>query len=715
MSPMKWILSRKGYLILFACMLNTSLLFAQSVQKTEAEIKKATEDFYAFKYAAVIRRLTDVVKLDSANTNVKEMLAYSYKMTNNYPEALKWYEQLSKEQNIKPAWALSYAEQLSIAQQYEKAENWYRRYLTVIPSDQRAKNLARSKASSFGKGNSFWKIGYTNLNTLGSEYSPMYYNQGLIFSSNRQAGRYVKHIFEWDNTPFTNLFVVDKLEKIRSVDPDSVSEQPLLKTTKKVRINDDDTAPTSNDTKTLGQYAAGSTYLSAPGLESTATLTKLLGGKVNSKYHNGSAAVFPDGSIMFTRNNYIKGQTQKSTDGVIKLKLYMASGRGLKKITEFPYNSNEYSTGHPTLNPAGNILIFASDMPGGYGGTDLYFSVRSGKGPWTRPVNLGKKINTEGNEMFPYLDRAGKLYFASNGHAGLGGLDLFEVVLKEMKPVGTPKNMGAPINSSKDDFALIISDDAKGGFFSSNRKGTDDIFSFEKNSNTILLKGVVYDAITKIPLRSSTVFMQHQGSTDTLKTDTSGLYQKLIAKDAEYELVARKPGYVNRSSYVSSTGISKDSTIRQDFYLNRSLTGQQYVIDHCDSLKKIFNAKNIYFDLDRSEIRSDARPALDELASLMRKNPNMTIITSSHTDSRASEAYNRALSLRRGQSAKNYLISKGISASRISVEYYGKTRLVNRCFDGVPCSEADQQLNRRTEFDIVINGVNLSRLNCGEE
>ena len=177
MSPMKWIVSRKASLLVLACMLNISLLFAQSVQKTDAEIKKAKEDFYAFKYAAVIRRLTDVAKLDSANTNVKEMLAYSYKMTNNYPEALKWYEQLSKEQQVKPEWALSYAEQLSIDQQYEKAENWYRKYLTIIPSDQRAKNLARTKASNFAKGNSFWKIGYTNLNTFGSEYSPMYYNQ----------------------------------------------------------------------------------------------------------------------------------------------------------------------------------------------------------------------------------------------------------------------------------------------------------------------------------------------------------------------------------------------------------------------------------------------------------------------------------------------------------------------------------------------------------
>jgi outer membrane protein OmpA-like peptidoglycan-associated protein len=415
---------------------------------------------------------------------------------------------------------------------------------------------------------------------------------------------------------------------------------------------------------------------------------------------------------MFTRNNYIKGQTQKSTDGIIKLKLYTADGHNLKHITEFPYNSNEYSAGHPALNKEGNILIFASDMPGGYGGTDLYFSVRSGKGPWTRPVNLGKKINTEGNELFPYLDNLGNLYFASTGHAGLGGLDIFEVPLKEMKPTSMPRNMGAPINSSTDDFGLIIGDDGKGGYFSSNRKGTDDIFAFNRSTNLILLKGIVFDATTKIPLRNSRIVMRHLNGADTLRTDSSGKYQSVLPKDLEYELTAEKIGYVKKLSFVSSVGIDRDSTLNHDIFLQRTETAQQYVFDHCDSLKKVFKVKNIYYDLDRSEIRANARPALDELAHLLNGHPEITIITSSHTDSRATEKYNRLLSLRRGESAKAYLVSKGISPSRIAIEYYGKTRLVNRCYEGVPCSEDNQQLNRRTEFDIIVNGVNLTRLNC---
>lgn len=673
----------------------------------DAEVKQASVDYNAFRYVAVIDRLEKVVKVDSVNLKAIEMLAYSYKMTNNYKPAMKWFEKLSKQPVVKPDWALNYAAQLAIDEQYESSENWYRRYLTLIPSDKRARNLSQNNARKLDKNKGLWQIGFTNLNTPGAEYSPVYYNEGLIFSSNRSSGKILKRVFEWDNTPFTSLFVVQNIKQIQVVNPDSFANATSAN---KRRLNDDDTAPTSNDTKTLGQYRPSNTFQDLT--ISSDNVSSLLSGKINSKFHNGSAAVFPDGSIIFTRNNYNKGQVQKSTDGIVKLKLYTASGKNLRRITEFPYNSNEYSTGHPALNKQGNILIFASDMPGGYGGTDLYYSVRSGRGPWTRPVNLGKKINTEGNEMFPYLDQNGKLYFASNGHAGFGGLDLFEVVLKEMKPIGDPENLGRPINSPTDDFGLIIAEDGKSGFFSSNRKGNDDIYQFNRNQHLILLQGIVYDAATKLPLRNSRILMRHLDGVDTLKTDVNGSFKRVLPPETDYELTAQKIGYVNKMSFLTSEGIVQDSVIKKDIYLNKTENAQQYVLNNCDSLKKIFAVKNIYYDLDKYAIRSDARPALDELADLMKKYPAITIITSSHTDSRATEAYNRRLSLQRGSTAKAYLMAKGIAASRISVEYYGKTRLVNRCYEGIACSEADQQLNRRTEFDVILNGVNITRQNC---
>ena len=671
-------------------------------------LKKATADFNAFRYIAAIDKLNSVIEADSSNLKAIEMLAYSYKLTNNYKPALLWFEKLSKQSVVKPDWALNYAAQLAIDQQYEKSENWYRRYLSLIPNDKRAANLASNNIKDINKNQGHWQVDYVNLNTPGSDYSPIYYNDGLIFSSNRQSGRLLKHVFEWDNSPFTSLFVVESLNDLKTINPDSLSSKNDMKGR---RFNDDDTAPTSNDTRTLGQFTNGNEAYGTQTIASDKVFS-LLNGKINSKYHNASSAVFPDGSIIFTRNNYNKGQTQKSTEGIIKLKLYTASGKNLRKITEFPYNSNEYSTGHPALNKAGNILVFASDMPGGYGGTDLYYSVRSGKGPWTRPVNLGKKINTEGNEMFPFLDNKDKLYFASNGHAGLGGLDVFEVALKEMKPIENPRNMGRPINGSTDDFGLIISEDYKNGYFSSNRRGNDDIYQFHRNQQIIKLQGIVSDAITKIPLRNSRLFLHHLDGTDTLHTDANGFYLKEINPQTDYELTAQKLGYISKISFVTSEGINKDSIIRKDIYLKRPETSQQYVLNNCDSLKKVFSVKNIYYDLDKFEIRPDASPSLNELVALMKKYPEITVITSSHTDSRATEQYNRTLSLKRGESAKSYLVSRGISPYRISVEYYGKTRLVNRCYEGIVCSEENQQLNRRTEFDVILNGININRQNC---
>lgn len=230
----------------------------------------------------------------------------------------------------------------------------------------------------------------------------------------------------------------------------------------------------------------------------------------------------------------------------------------------------------------------------------------------------------------------------------------------------------------------------------------------------VLLEGTVTDARTRLPLAGSRLLLRHLDGTDTLKVNNRGEFRKEISLETDYETTAQKIGYVNQLGFVTSVGIVQDSTIKLDIRLNKTESPQQYVLSNCDSLKKVFFVNNIYYDLDRSEIRANARPALDELATLMKKYPEISVITSSHCDTRASEIYNRNLSLRRGESAKAYLISKGIAADRVKVEYYGKTRLVNRCYDDVPCSEEDQQLNRRTEFDVILNGVNITRQNCNE-
>lgn len=703
----------KAFVLSLFLMLVISPVFSQT--RKEADLTKATAEFNALHYISAIKELSPILKSDTGNVKAQEMIAYSYKMIKNYIEAMYWYEKLTKQPNAKTDWFLYYAEALASNQQYERSEAAYRKYYTLIPSDKRAAAFANSNLGQLNKNIGNWKIGFTNLNSQGSDYSPIYYKDGLLFTSNRSTRKFARRIFRWDNTPFSNIYSVPTLKSIKIVDPDSIMAIAQNKNDKNFRFNDDDTAPTSNDTKTIGNYST-SLERDTLGLILEKDLNlSLLKGSLNSKYHDGSAAVFPDGSIIFTRNNYYKGTTRTSKDGVNKLKMYTVSGKDLGRITEFPYNGDEFSTGHPTLSKDGNVLIFASDRPGGYGDSDLYYCVKSGSGQWTRPVNLGKRINTEGNELFPFLDNNNELFFASTGHVGLGGLDVFQVQLKEMKPVGDVKNMGAPINSSKDDFGLISSDDSKSGYLSSNRRGNDDIYSFKKSSHVALLQGTIRDGRTKLPLAGSRLLMRHLDGTDTVRTNAKAEFSRELPLEMDYELTAQKLGYVNQIGFVSSIGIDKDTVIKRDMYLFKTENIQQYVLNNCDSLKRVFAVQNIYYDLDRSEIRPDARPALEELVALMNKYPEIMVITSSHCDSRASEAYNRSLSLRRAESSKSYLVMRGISPSRIKVEYYGKTRLVNRCYDGVPCPEEMQQLNRRTEFDVILNGINITQQNCNEK
>ncbi|MEH3113565.1 OmpA family protein [Pedobacter terrae] len=689
-------------------------IYAQNNPHIQNDLNAARKNFNSLEYVSAISKLRKVLAKDSSNLEALEMLAYSFRMTKNYPGALKTYRKLTSQSAMKNEWALYYAESLANNQQYEESERWYRKYLSLVPTDKRAAAFASTNLAKINKNSNHWKIGFLNINTQASEYAPTFYKEGLMFTSNRQSENFSKHIFKWDNTPFSKLYYVNKLADLKVINQDSLINSKSSADKQKIRYNDDDTPETSNDNNVLSAYTSTIERDTLNLIYGQNKMVKKLGGIFNNKYHTAAAAVFPDGSIIFTGNNYLNGKTAKSNDGTIKLKLYTAYGPNLSATKEFPYNSNEYSTGHPALTPDGNILVFASDRPGGFGGTDLYYCVKAGRGEWTSPINMGKLINTEGNEMFPSFDHEGNLFFASTGLAGFGGLDLFQVPLKEMKPTTSPVNMGAPINSSKDDFALIMTPDGKKGYYSSNREGNDNIYEFRRSTYKIILQGTLTDARTRIPLAGGRILMHHLDGNDTIKTDNEGRFRRELPAETDYEVTAQKLGYINNIQFTTSVGIQKDSVINLDIRLNKTESAQQYVLNHCDSLKRVFSVKNIYYDLDRSEIRPDARGALNELADLMRKYPEITIITSSHCDSRASEEYNRNLSLRRGESAKQYLIARGIRSDRIRVEYYGKTRLVNRCYDGVNCSEEDQQLNRRTEFDVILQGVNITRENCSD-
>ncbi|SKB82281.1 OmpA family protein [Daejeonella lutea] len=656
-------------------------------------MQKAIREYNALRFVSAIKELTKVIKKDPLNIKAQELLASSYRNTKVYDEALHWYAELTNQKHIKPEWALYYAEALANKERYEESEKWYRKYLALQPTDRRAAAFSKANLGALSKDEGNWDIEFLNINSDASEYSPMFYKDGLIFISNRNEKS--RYMFAWDQTPYTDMFIVDDLEDIRESDESSIER----------RLSGKSDKPNSLVSLLFGHGKADSAGASE--------IARLLQGKVRSSYHEGPAVRLPEGSLMFTRNNYNNKKAGSSSAGINKLKLYTALGDNWDEIVEFPYNNDEYSTGHPAITPDGRVLIFASDSPRGYGGTDLYYCVRtSERGNWGRPVNLGPKINTEGNEQFPYVDKNGKLYFSSTGYPGLGGLDIFEVMLKDMKPVGKPQNLGAGINSPADDFGLIKEDGTDNGYFSSNRRGNDDIYKFKKLAFAVKVQGLVLDSRTNTPIAGSKVLVKHNGIIDTLQTNPFGEFTMPLGKSDDYELSGRALAYVSKEEFISTRGIDKDSTIRMVLRLNKAENVQKWVLTNCDSLKTAFAFENVHYELDNAELRSEDFDKLNRVADVMKKNPQISVITSSHTDSRASDSYNKDLSLRRGQSVRSYLVSRGISADRIEVKYYGKSRLVNSCEDEMNCSEADQALNRRTEFEVIINNVNLAQLDC---
>ena len=691
-------------------------VFAQTAQ-TAAIFKRAEKEYTQLRYAYAIPLLEDVLKAEPANKRALEMMADAQRKVKNYVQAEAWYAKLTVQTPLRPQWALHYAEVLANNQKYNEAEKWYKNYLVQVRDDQRATAFTEAypNVSSFMLHKKRWNIGFANINTQMAEYAPMYFDNGLLFVSNRKTDVLTKNVFAWDQTPFSDLYAVKSLDKIKSVNVDSimlVAKGDIKR--KAYRINNDDTRKTSNDSKTFvdGYQVLNDTLAKALGSDTMAV--KL--GNINTKYHEGPVALLPGGALIFTRNNYFNGKAKKSSDGIIKLKMFTADPPMLDNIKPFAYNSDEYSVGHPALNETGTLLIFASDMPGGFGGTDLYYCTRASiKEEWGKPVNMGKAINTEGDELFPTLYQDKTLFFSSTGHPGLGGLDIFEVSLDGFKVVSVPANLGAPINSSVDDFSLVRSKDGVNGFFSSNRRGNDDIYAFNYKDYRIILKGRVTDGDTGKPISNTNVMIQHKGERLNIKTDADGNYLYELPKDATTNVHFSALEYYPKNFDVSTHNIDADTIMVRNIALVKPIKSAGLITKtgkDCEDIKQFGKKFILYFDLDKSNIRKDAATVADALATFLKANPQFDVFASSYCDSRASNAYNIRLSERRSLSVKNYLVNKGISAGRIKISYHGENNLVNHCGNGINCTEEEQQLNRRTEFFLTFKGKKIAELDC---
>ena len=433
---------------------------------------------------------------------------------------------------------------------------------------------------------------------------------------------------------------------------------------------------------------------------------------LGTKYHESNAVFTNDGrTVYFTRNNYYNNRYGKDTLGWNNLKLFRAdvdeAGRWVNEMP-LPFNDDNYSVGHPALSKDERTLYFTSDMPGSLGLTDIFKCSISPDGTYGAPLNLGTQVNTYGREMFPYVSESGRLYFSSDGRAGVGGLDIYVV------PTGNasiaPVNLGIPVNSVADDFCFVINEQKKNGYFSSNRvggKGDDDLYYFDELNAPDLrcqqvIAGVVRDKASGALLPGSMV---------TLYKGTQKVESVMVGSDARfsfpkmdcemsYKVTGSRDYYLGDEKAVTTTAQS-GMELSVDLLLNLDKEGiaKAEQIDRCQFA--LDNINTIYFDLDKYYIRPDAAIELEKIVKVLKRCTDVTIEARSHTDSRASHPYNVILSQNRAQSTVDYIISRGIMKDRISAKGFGETELLNKCKDGIDCSDGEHQVNRRTEFVIL--------------
>lgn len=544
----------------------TLFVFVQVAKGQGVLIKTANHYFESMSYVKAIEAYEEILKKKNVSeadkTQVMQSLAESYLKIKDGVNAERVLGTLVNSGvdlgESRASVLLAYAKALASNAKYKESQEQFENYLVIADEDKKAKGFSKlyNDISVLAKNADCYKVDYLTINTNVSDFSPTKYQNGLIFVSNRKNSNGIRRVFEWNNTPFLDLYYLDEVSKLGTTEATlgGTGGSATKYSGKTPHVGADEyTMPTANDSRTVGVYGGGNIGLGNGYSDKPITPSDRLNKSINSKYHEGPATFSKDGStVIFTRNNMKGNSARKSTDGIIKLKLYtaMANKDGWSNINELPFNSDEYSTGHPSLSSDEQYLFFASDMPGGYGGTDIYVSRKEGDS-WGAPMNLGDKINTSENELFPYVDEKGNLYFSSDGHPGLGELDIFFTQLNGTTQKGRIINLGMPINSSKDDFGIITDGLRKSGYFSSNRKNggnDDDIYKFERECE--LKEGcelliAVYDADTKMPLNNATVtYTNEDGEEQILTTNEDGIVElESILEGQEYVFRAERDGY----------------------------------------------------------------------------------------------------------------------------------------------------------------------------
>ena len=642
----------KNYILLCFIILNVFFGYSQ-----QSKVNSGDKEYNDYAYVNAIKTYERIADKAYKSEDLFKKLGNSYYFNSEFEGAAKWYGELfAMNPSPEAEYYYRYAQALKSTGQTDKANKILSEFNNKYKSDSRAKlyrentnYLEEIKANS-GR----YKIEDAGINSKYSDYGSFLFNNKIYFTSARDTGNFSQRKHKWTGEYFTNIYDAD-------IDPQSGISSKVNK----------------------------------------------IRSEVNTRFHESSPVFTKDGkTVYFTRNNFINGKKGKNDEKITLIKIYKASLENGKwtNITALPFTSDSYSTGHPALSPDEKILYFASDMPGTIGQSDLYKVNINNDGSFGNPENLGAVINTEGKETFPYVTNENEIYFASDGHPGLGGLDVFVGQIESNGTINNIQNVGADINSPKDDFAYSIDPVSRRGYFSSNKdggQGSDDIYKFletRKLKCTQEINGIITDAASGVILPETKVTLyENQVAKNSAISGSDGQYTLTVECGKTYNVRAEKREYETKeiSVTIPQTSGKTNLPIALDKSICKVTVG--------DDLGKCFGIKMIYFDLDKSNIRTEAALDLEKILDVLNDNPNMKLDIRSHTDSRATSQYNQTLSNRRAKSTIDWLIKNGVNKNRLTGKGYGETELVNNCSDGVKCSEEEHQLNRRSEF--IITGL----------
>ncbi len=742
------------------------MLFAQTeeTKKDPTGWKKADKLYQQQGYMASATKYQMKQNADNMQPEVMIRIANSYRLNGDAELAEYWYSKsINQSTNVEDK--LHYAEVLQSTGKCEDAIRWFDEYQSVANSDRKFISDC-SELSTFKKHENVTVENLKALNTEHLDYSAVSHDGGVVFTSTRGVQKIRKVTDAWTKGNFSDVFFAKM----------------------------DDEGKVEN-------------------------ITPVVGG-INKKYHDGVTSISESGTLMFfSRNNKKKKKKNQS----INLKIYSSifvDGMWTD-ATDIGINGDNFATCHPSLSADGKLLYFASDRPGGFGGMDIYVCENQ-NGKWRKPQNLGPTINSAGNDIFPFVNNEGILFFSSNGHVGIGGLDVFYAEKSSTYDEGTwdvRRNLGTPFNTKKDDFGFYANEYMTKGFLTSNRfggKGGDDIYTWGNDNEPLELTEtktsyvMVMDPETNSGIRNAVVKIEDvngNGNPMEGKTDVKGLLKTTVEEGKVYKVTVEKEGFLPIEKELSAAemmgGISYSFNLEKtkcvelfgtvvnekynkvmpntDITLVNKCTGEKTVVtsqadgsfdfcleNGCDfdivaskdnfmatetqvstmepsegnmkeikiemlpsdlpvksnpivktessaevkkhflgdekatfSVGQVLTLKNIYYDFNKSNIRPDAQVELDYIVTMMNEFSNMEITLISHTDSRGNNNYNKKLSEKRAISARQYIISKGITPNRIIASGYGETELKNDCKDGVDCSDGKHQINRRTE--ILIN------------